>query len=98
MRVVSLERICPIDYDELIPEIAGAVLFVEEGIEAGGIGQQCLFSLFQRGACERVELAAVKGRFVPHGTTQQLLSLCGLDAKSIAARAEALLQRGEGHE
>ena len=98
VRVVSLERICPIDYDELIPEIAGAVLFVEEGIEAGGIGQQCLFSLFQRGACERAELAAVKGRFVPHGTTQQLLSLCGLDAKSIAARAEALLQRGEGHE
>ena len=98
VRVVSLERICPIDYDELIPEISGRVLFVEEGIEAGGIGQQCLFSLFQRGACERAELAAVKGRFVPHGTTQQLLSLCGLDAAGIEARAQELLQQGEEHE
>ena len=98
VRVVSLERICPIDYDELIPEISGRVLFVEEGIEAGGIGQQCLFSLFQRGACERAELAAVKGRFVPHGTTQQMLSLCGLDAAGIEARAQELLQQGEEHE
>ncbi len=96
--VVGLERIHPVDFDELIPLLSKKALFVEEGIETGGIGQQVLLRLLQLGVCRAVDLVAVRDRFVPHGTAQELLSLCGLDATGIAARATALLQRGEGHE
>ena len=58
------------------------VLFLEEGIERGGINEQFIKFLYGTGFTGRCTVHAVNG-FVGHGSVEQLVSDCGLDAKSI---------------
>ena len=95
VNVVSLERIHPVDFEELLPNLAKRVLFVEEGIEAGGVGQQTLLALHQKGSVKHSSLAAIPNRFVPHGKIGQLLELLELDSPGIVRRAQPLLGKKE---
>ena len=77
---------------------AEAVLFVEEGIQAGGIGEQLMASLCRCGGVDGtrrpplMELLAIRDRFVPQNTLQGALAREGLDQPSVEGAARRLWQ------
>lgn len=62
------------------------VVFFEEGIMQGGIGERFGAMLLECGFKGYFEVAAVDGRFVPAGTISQQLELFGLDRASMAEK------------
>lgn len=62
------------------------VVFFEEGIMQGGIGERFGAMLLECGFKGQFEVAAVDGRFVPAGTISQQLELFGLDRASMAEK------------
>ncbi|NLT58015.1 MAG: 1-deoxy-D-xylulose-5-phosphate synthase [Clostridiales bacterium] len=92
--VLSLQRVRPVDLEALAAWLprdgSGSVLFVEEGLENGGVGQQLLLPMLRRGLCKAIDILAVEDRFVPQGRVDQLMTLCGLDAQGIADRARRM--------
>lgn len=68
------------------------VLTLEDGIRDGGFGSAVTEWLGDNGADIKVKrLGLPTDTFVPHGTPDELYSLCGLDAESIAREAKAML-------
>lgn len=59
------------------------VLFAEEGIESGGIGQMFGSRLLEKGFRGHYRVIAVHDRFVEQATPDRALALCGLDAQSM---------------
>ena len=59
------------------------VLFAEEGIESGGIGQMFGSRLLENGFQGHYRVLAVHDRFVEQATPDRALALCGLDAQSM---------------
>ncbi len=98
-RVLRLVRIHPVPEEamELLAE-ADSLLFVEEGIQAGGIGEQLMASLCRCGGQDgtrrppMMELLAIRDRFVPQNTLQGALEGEGLDQPSVERAAERLWQ------
>ncbi len=60
------------------------VVFLEEGIKSGGIGEQIGCLLLERGFAGRYTLRAVDNRFVGQATVARSLESLGLTAKPIA--------------
>ena len=58
------------------------VLFAEEGIRNGGVGEKLTASLRKRGI--NADVAAIDG-FAPHGANSDVLDTVGLSAKKLAA-------------
>lgn len=89
--ILRLNRIWPIPGHAL--EIArkyATILFVEEGVRAGGIGERFLSALADRNYRGRMRIAAVDQPFIPQMTVQAALVRCGLDAQSIAQKIKSL--------
>ena len=63
--------------------IQANVLFAEEGIESGGIGQMFGSRLLENGFQGHYRVLAVHDRFVEQATPDRALALCGLDAQSM---------------
>ena len=83
--LLKLTRIWPLEESAL--EIARGyekILFVEEGIKSGGIGEHFITQLALRGYKGRIGLKAIEDRFVPAGSVAQQMELLGLDANSLA--------------
>lgn len=84
----------PLDED-IMREVAAKgcpVLTVEDGIRDGGLGSAVTEWLVDNGALVKVKrLGLPTDRFVPHGTPDELYSLCGLDSGSIAREAKSML-------
>ena len=84
--VVLLSRIVPLPEDEefktLVRE-ADRVLFVEEGIRSGGIGESLAAEPWLGG--KPVDIRAVEIPFLPHGSVPALTRLAGLDPDALAA-------------
>lgn len=86
--VAVLERIAPLPDDEdfarLLRESA-RVVFIEEGIRSGGIGE----ALAASGAAARgVEIIAIDEPYIRCGTTEEIIRRVGLDADSLADALE----------
>lgn len=82
--VISLLTISPIDWDalvKLIPSGCKKIVFVEEGMRKGGIGERCA-GVFAQHALPPVQVIAIDG-FVKHATVARQLELTGLDAASV---------------
>ncbi|MBQ8187148.1 MAG: 1-deoxy-D-xylulose-5-phosphate synthase [Clostridia bacterium] len=81
--IVVLEKICPLPMDEIGPvcENAERVVFVEEGLRSGGIGEA-----FAARLGREVEILAVEDGLLPHGSTDDLMKLTGLDVQSLVKR------------
>lgn len=60
------------------------IVFAEDGIVQGGIGQQLGYALFQRGYKGAYEVKGVTGHNVDHASVEQLYNNYGLDAQSLA--------------
>ena len=83
VRVIRLLRILPPDTDTVysLSKDMKYVLFAEEGIRNGGVGEKLTASLRKRGI--NADVAAIDG-FAPHGTNADVLDTVGLSAKKLA--------------
>ena len=82
VKIIKLIRLLPLDTEALIRGTAGAkrVIFVEEGVRRGGIGEETAALLSPLGI--PVTVRAVEG-FLPHGSVGELERLCGMSADQI---------------
>lgn len=82
--VLKLLRLLPF-CEEAVEQAMQAeyVLFAEEGIESGGIGQMFGSRLLENGFQGHYRVLAVHDRFVEQATPDRALALCKLDAQSM---------------
>jgi 1-deoxy-D-xylulose-5-phosphate synthase len=83
----NLRFLKPIDEDYLadIMNSFELVVFVEEGVKAGGFGEYAAELALSRNLRARVLVLAVKEQFIALGKRHELLRLNGLDGEGIAA-------------
>ena len=79
--ILKLNKIKPIEYD-ITQTIKGyeKVFIFEECIENGSVGEVISKKITNKNI--QIYHKAIKD-FVPHGKTEELLKICGLDEKSI---------------
>lgn len=79
--ILKLNKIKPIE-DDITQTIKGyeKVFIFEESIENGSVGEVISKKIINKNIC--IYHKAIKD-FVPHGKTEELLKICGLDEKSI---------------
>jgi 1-deoxy-D-xylulose-5-phosphate synthase len=68
-----------------------AVISIEDGFVAGGIGSTLAAALEEEGSPAAVRLLGVPDRYLAHGKPDQILADLGLGADGIAATARSLL-------
>ena len=86
--VVKLNRLHPLPLDELLPLLSDKVLVCEEVANEGSAGVYLAAAL--AGTNIVVKAQNCGSRYIPHGTVEEQMALCGLDAGGIAARAEEI--------
>ena len=74
------------------------ILFAEEGIASGGIGEHLLVKLFAAGFRGEYLHAALPETGIDHAQTDELRAMYGIDAKGLAARLSAQGGAGARHE
>ncbi|WP_272873447.1 1-deoxy-D-xylulose-5-phosphate synthase [Pseudoflavonifractor phocaeensis] len=95
--VVKLYRITPFDGELLCASAAktGCVLAAEECAAGSAVGPRIAAALLEGGiAVKGFALQNLGDKYVPHGTVDELRTLCGLSPEAIAKRAEEVLGRG----
>ena len=88
--VVNMRFVKPLD-ETLILEVADAydlIVTVEENVIAGGAGSAVNELLIQHGKTIEILNLGVPDRHLDHGTQQQQLAQCGLDARGIKKQIE----------
>ena len=92
VRLIRFAVLKGFDETKLAPAFDGieSVLFVEEGVWIGGFSRYLSGILEERGvaAGAKKKILAIGETFVPHGSTEKLLALLGLDADSIRKEIE----------
>ena len=77
--VVKTDRIKPLSYDDIAPLVSGPLTVLEDN--TGVLGTLCAAARSGETLCLNTG-----DRFVPHGTVEELLAHCGLDASAVAVR------------
>lgn len=82
---MRLLKIMPIE-QECIEKLLGfeSIVFFEEGIASGGIGEHMLRLLVKAGYKGRFRLCAIEDGFVPHASVASSLRSLGLDSESMS--------------
>jgi len=90
--VYHMRFIRPLDQNALLElmEQYEQVLFVEEGIAAGGMGEEIALILSQSKGDVLYSHVGVPSRFLPQATRSQLIKECGLDSHSIVRKVEEI--------
>ena len=94
--VLKLVKLYPFT-DKLIDAVSKykIVLFAEECVAAGGIGEHLAYALQQNGWNGRFLHCAVRTACLPHATVPQIKQCTGLDAADIVQAVRAALTKGE---
>ena len=94
--VLKLVKLYPFT-DKLIDDVSKykIVLFAEECVAAGGIGEHLAYALQQNGWNGRFLHCAVRTACLPHATVPQIKQCTGLDAADIVQAVRAALTKGE---
>ena len=95
--VIKLNTIAPIDVDCINDSVrkTGRLLVAEDSIAMNCVGERVIADLAGVGTKPRAFALQNVGRgFVTHGSVQQLRRLCGLDARSLCAKAEEVYTHG----
>ncbi len=92
--VWDVRSCAPLD-PEMIADAAahGAVVTVEDGIRAGGIGMSMFDEIGEIAPAVPVSVLGVPTQFVGHGDPKQIMTRFGLDATGIATAVRELLDR-----
>ncbi len=86
VQVLALNQIRPLSEQALARiQKAKRVFFFEEGLRAGGVGEQTALRLLERGFTGRYRLTAVPDEFVAQASVAEQLRQYGMDAESMAA-------------
>ncbi len=94
VKVIKLNRIKPVDdaaYDIALE--AKHILFVEEGVRSGGIGEKFAATLLQRGYKGSYNLNAVEDCFVKQAKIDELYKEFGFDSMSIALKVKEIINK-----
>jgi len=80
-----LWRIVPLETEDLLPLIGEAerILFVEEGIRTGGIGEMFAARMAECCPGKPVRIRAVEDGFLPHETLPELIRRIGMDRDAL---------------
>jgi 1-deoxy-D-xylulose-5-phosphate synthase len=95
--VANMRFVKPLDV-ELVKKLAAshdALVTVEEGAIMGGAGSAVAEALAAAGIVKPILHLGLPDQFIDHGDAQQLLAMCGLDAKGIAAAIRQRFAKGE---
>ena len=94
--VLRLVKLYPFT-DKLIDTVLKykIVLFAEECVAAGGIGEHLAYALQQKGWDGRFLHCAVRIACLPHATVPQIKQCTGLDAADLVQAVRAALMKGE---
>ena len=94
--VLKLVKLYPFT-DKLIDTVSKykIVLFAEECVAAGGIGEHLACALQQKGWNGRFLHCAVHTACLPHATVPQIKQCTGLDAADLVQAVRAALMKGE---
>ncbi len=86
--LINLRFIKPLDMDAILKSLPGEGLLAvaEEGVEAGGIGQEILARALAAGWRGRFVPIAMPDAFPEHGTQAEILRDLALDAEGMLAR------------
>ena len=85
--IIKLGVTSPIDAQQIALSVAktGAIVVLEDSAQAGSVGERLLTQLALQGAAPNcATILAVGEAFLPGGDVQELRSLCGIDAESVA--------------
>ena len=85
--IIKLGVISPIDAQQIALSVAktGAIVVLEDSAQVGSVGERLLTQLALQGAAPNcATILAVGEAFLPGGDVQELRSLCGIDAESVA--------------
>lgn len=92
-RVISLTQLQPLPLDGIFAALKGIdnIVFAEEGIKKGGIGDRLCSEMAQSGLLQdrRFVVKAIDGVFPPHGSNAEILEELGLSPKDIACEVIA---------
>lgn len=82
--LLSINKIKPID-SKIIQMLLKCekIYFFEEGLKSGGVGEKTAFLLLERGYKGSYSLTAIDDCFVCQASVNELLSMYGLDTKSM---------------
>ncbi len=85
VRIIKLKKIIPIPEEIFGKELGGikSILFVEEGIKSGGVGEKFAAAASGRGISVPVKIHALED-FVPNGSLSDLLDRFGFSADKLA--------------
>ncbi|MCF7935700.1 MAG: 1-deoxy-D-xylulose-5-phosphate synthase [Synergistales bacterium] len=83
--VVDLRFLKPLDWETLLPVIERheCVVTAEEGVLAGGVGEEIRAGVQREGGSTAVHTLGVPDRLIPQGTRQRQLEEVGLTAEKI---------------
>ena len=92
-KVVRLTRLSPLPQEEIFGRIKHAkrVLFLEEGIKQGGVGERVGAALCESALCGKIKyaVAAIEG-FPSHGKNEWLFDECGISARAACEKLAAM--------
>ncbi len=91
VKVLKLNRIKPIDADAVDSVLdAKHILFYEEGVRSGGIGEKFAATLLQKGYKGTYDITAVEDCFVKQAKIDELVRQHHFDSESIVKKVSAL--------
>ena len=88
VRVISITRLSPLPIDELVYKLndINNIVFAEEGIKNGGVGQRLCSAMAEKGVLKNknFKIKAIDNVFPQHGSNDELLNLLSLSPRDIA--------------
>ncbi len=91
IKIIKLLKILPLDLELILSRCENAdILFVEEGIRRGGVGEALASAATEKGYNGKVTVHALDSGFVPHGDLESIMELCNFNAEKIARIADGL--------
>lgn len=97
VKLVKLNRIIPVDpaaVKEALP--CQKVLFLEEGVRRGGIGEHFAFLLSQSDFSGKYELRAIEDPYIEHAPMFRALEKLGLNTEGIETEVRGMIEREAG--
>lgn len=83
--VLTLIKVKPIDLEQLMTSIRAydKLVFIEDGVESGGIAQTVITEMAKRGIHPLLEVIALPDKFIGHGGQEELYEALEMDAQNL---------------